>query len=189
VPRPTSASRPVYKAPPDGRLSRAQVEAYVGVLEKLKRDEARTAGGRLASGDPLDLVPPDVAVARSRGLNLAEYAWVKERVLEAEAAMLNEKLLADHLALLERTLADLRARRQAAPDEGSRKLLAEQISNFEAEAGRTRREAREKETDAVRANVKTIEAFRSRLEAAGDVLDHPLPALRRPSPAPAPSPR
>jgi hypothetical protein len=166
------------------------VETYLEVLEKLKRDESRTAGGaRLAPGDPLDLVPPDVAVAKARSLNLSEYAWVKERVLEAEAAMLNERLLADHLSLLERTLADLKARRQAAPDEGSRKLLAEQIANFEAEAARTRREARDRETEAVRANMKTIEAFRARLEAAGDVLDHPLPALRRPSPAPVPAPR
>jgi hypothetical protein len=187
---PTPAPRPVYKAPSDGRVSKAQVEAYLGVLEKLKRDESRTAAGaRLAPGDPLDLVPPDIAAAKARGLNPAEYVWVKERVLEAEAAMLNEKLLADQLALLERTLGDLRARRQAAPDEGSKKLLAEQVTNFEAEAARTRREAREKEPDAVRANMKTIEAFRARLEAAGDVLDHPLPVLRRPSPAPAPAGR
>jgi len=161
------------------------VEAYLGVLEKMKHDESRTAGGgHLAPGDPLDLVPPDVAVAKARGLNPAEYAWVKERVLEAEGEILNETLLADHLSLLERTLADLKARRQAAPDEGSRKLLAEQIANFEAEAVRTRREAREKEAEAVRANVKAIEAYRARLEAAGDVLDHPLPALRRSPPAP-----
>jgi hypothetical protein len=170
-------------------VTKAQVEAYLGVLEKLKRDEARTAGGRLASGDPLDLVPPDVAVAKAQGLNPAEYAWVKERVLEAEAAILNETLLADDLALLERTLADLAARRRAAPDEGSKKLLGEQIANFEAETVRTRREAREKEDDAVRANMKTIEAFRPRLEAAGDVLDHPLPALRPPSLAPTRAPR
>jgi len=186
--RTTPEARPVYKAPADGKLTRPQVEAYVAVLERVKRDEARTgASGPLAPGDPLDLVPPDLATAKARGLNVAEYAWVKERVLEAEAAMLNEKLLASHLGLLEKTLADLKARRAAAPDEGTRRLLAEQVAGFEAEAARTRRESREREPEAVRANMKAIEPFRARLEAAGDVLDHPLPVARRPSPAPATS--
>ena len=85
--------------------------------------------------------------------------------------------------MLERTLADLRARRADAADEGSRKLLAEQIANFEAEAERVRRESREKEPDSVRANMKTLEPFRARLAAAHEALDRPLlpPAVKEPS--------
>ena len=190
TPRPAEPARTVYRPPGDGRLSKAQVEAYLGVLEKLKLDRGRKPpGSLLAPGDPLDLEAPDVVVARGRGLNVSEYLWVRERVLEAEAAALSEHLMTAHLAMLERTLAELKTRRAAAPDEGSRRLLAEQVANFEAEANRTRRESREKEPESVRANLKTIEPFLARLEAAGDVLDQPLPraapAPRSPSAGPA----
>jgi hypothetical protein len=165
------------------------VEAYLGVLEKVKADGGRKPpGGVLIPGDPLNMESPDVVVARAGGWNAAEYFWVRERVLEAEAAGLGDRLMASHLAMLERTLAELRTRRASAPDEGSKKLLGEQIANFEAEANRTRRESRERDPDLVRANLKTIEPWLSRLEAAGDVLDQPLPRgaapLRSPSPAP-----
>jgi hypothetical protein len=166
-------------------VTKAQVEAYLGVLEALRLERSRKAAGSpTAPGDPLELESPDVAVARGRGLNVSEYLWARERVLEAEAAALTGRLMAAHLEMLERTLSELRTRRSTAPDEGSRKLLGEQIANFEAEANRTRRESREKEPDSVRANLKTIEPFLPRLEAAGDVLDQPVPEV----PAPARSP-
>lgn len=166
-------------------MTKAQVEAYLGVLEALRLERSRKAAGSPAApGDPLELESPDVAIARGRGLNVSEYLWVRERVLEAEAAALTGRLMVAHLEMLERTLSELRTRRSTAPDEGSRKLLGEQIANFEAEANRTRRESREKEPDSVRANLKTIEPFLPRLEAVGDVLDQPVPEV----PAPARSP-
>jgi hypothetical protein len=191
-PRPTEAPRATYKPPVDGRLTKAQIDAYLGVLDRLKLDRSRRpASSLIAPFDPLDLDSPDVVAARARGLNTAEYVWVRERVLEAEAADLGERLTASHLAMLERALAELKVRRAAAPDEGSKKLLSEQIANFEVEAARTRREARQKEPDSVRANMKSIEPYRARLEAAGDVLDLPVPRAaapaRTPSPAPSPS--
>lgn len=185
--RPEEPSRATYRPPADGRLTREQVEAFLGVLEKLKHDRSRKHDeSLLAPGDPLDLESPDVAVARGRGLNVSEYLWVRERVLEAEAAALSERLMAAHLAMLERTLSELETRRAAAPDEGSRKLIGEQIANFQAEVNRTRREAREKESESVRANLKTIEPYLSRLDAAGDVLDQPVPRAPAP-PRSAPS--
>ncbi len=128
-------------------------------------------------------MPADVAAARARGLNTEEFLWVKERVLEAEAAAMTARLNASVLAMLDRTLADLRARKADAADEGSRKLVAEQMANFEAEAERVRRESREKEPDSVRANVKTLEPFRARLAAAHEALDRPLlpSAVKEPS--------
>ena len=188
APRAAEPPRASYRPPSDGRLTRAQVEAILGVLEKVKLDRSRGAEGSLiAPGDPLDLESPDVVVARGRGLNVSEYLWVRERVLEAEAAALSERLMSSHLAMLERTLKELQTRRAAAPDEGSRKLIAEQIASFEAEVNRTRRESREKEPESVRANLKTIEPFLARLDAAGGVLDQPVPrgpvAARTPSPS------
>ena len=99
---------------------------------------------------------------------------MKERVLEAEAAAMTARLNTSVLAMLDKTLADLKARRADAADEGSRKLIAEQIANFEAEAERVRRESREKEPDSIRANMKTLEPFRARLAAAHEALDRPL---------------
>ncbi len=159
VPTPAHATdilHETYRPPADGRLTPRQVELYLAVLERL-----RLRG----PGTQVRLIPEDVVAARDTGFNVEEYLWVKERVLEAEAASLAAAQNARVLAMLERTLSDLKARRVSAADEGSKKLLSEQISAFEADAERTRREAREREPDAVRANMKTLEPFRARLAA------------------------
>ncbi len=184
LPRP-GASRDVYRPPADGRVTPQQVETYLGVVDRMRLD--RKAGKTPASTDPLTSVPADVAAARARGVNTEEFLWVKERVLEAEAAAMTARLNASVLAMLDRTLGDLRARRADAADEGSRKLVAEQIANFEAEAERVRRESREKEPDSVRANMKTLEPFRGRLAAADEAMDRPLlPSAAKEPPRPAP---
>lgn len=172
---PTSApltraeTRDVYRPPADGRVTSAQVETYLSILDRVRLD---LRGARpTPAGDPLTTVPADVAAARARGVNVEEFLWVKERVLEADAAAMTVRLNAAALALLERTLADLRARRSDAADEGSRKLLAEQTSQFEAEAERVRRESKLREPDSVRANMKTLEPFRARLAAAQEAVE------------------
>jgi hypothetical protein len=182
------ASRDVYRPPADGRLTPAQVETYLGVLDRVRLD--RKAGKTPPPSDPLTSVPSDLAAARVRGVNTEEFLWVKERVLEAEAAAMTARLNASVLAMLEKTLVDLRARKSDAADEGSRKLIAEQIANFEAEAERVRRESREKEPESVRGNVKTLEPFHARLAAAHEALDRPiLPAAAKEQPrTPAPKP-
>jgi hypothetical protein len=183
-PRP-GVSRDVYRPPADGRVTPKQVETYLGVLDRVRLD--RKAGKAPPPSDPLASEPADLTVARARGVNTEEYLWVKERVLEAEAAAMTVRLNASALAMLDKTLADLRARKADAADEGSRKLVSEQIANFEAEAERVRRESREKEPDSVRANMKTLEPFRARLTAAHEALDRPLlpAAAKEPSRAPA----
>ncbi len=164
--------RDVYRPPADGRVTAAQVEMFLSVLDRVRLDlkgEKPTP-----AGDPLSTVSADVAAARARGVNVEEFLWVKERVLEAEAATMTVRLNASALAMLEKTLADLKARRADAADEGSRKLLAEQTAQFEAEAERVRRESKVRESDAVRSNMKTLEPYRSRLAAAQDALEKPL---------------
>jgi hypothetical protein len=174
------ASRDVYRPPADGRVTPQQVEIYLGVLDRLRLD--RKEGKTPPPSDPLTSVPADLAAARVRGVNTEEFLWVKERVLEAEGAAMTAHLNASVLAMLDRTLADLKARRADAADEGSRKLVGEQIANFEAEAERVRRESREKEPDSIRANMKTLEPFRARLTAAHEALDRPLlPPAKEPT--------
>ncbi|MGZ5427446.1 MAG: hypothetical protein ACXWFS_00405 [Thermoanaerobaculia bacterium] len=168
---PSRAAEPrdVYRPPADGRVTAAQVEMFLSVLDRVRLDlrGARPTPG----GDPLSSFSADVAAARARGVNVEEFLWVKERVLEAEAATMTARLNASALTLLEKTLADLKARRTDAADEGSRKLLAEQTAQFEAEAERVRRESKVRESDAIRSNMKTLEPYRARLAAAQDALE------------------
>jgi hypothetical protein len=168
-----SAAAEAWRPPAEGRLAPRQIELYIQVLDRLR--SARTAQRRPTPetapslGESLESTP-DVGVGRSVFGSTEEYLWVKERILEAEGAQLAARLSADELALLARTLADLRARREKAADEGSRRLLSEQIANFEAEAQRTGREAKEREPEAVRANMRLLESYRSRLSALEEEL-------------------
>ena len=167
-----AGTRDVYRPPLDGKVTPAQVEMYLSVLDRIHLDQR---GARpTPSGDPLSTVPADVAAARARGINVEEFLWVKERVLEAEAAMMTARLNAAALAMLDKTLADLKDRRADAADEGSRKLLAEQTAQFEAEAERVRRESKVREPDVVRTNVRTLEPYRARLTTAQDAVEKPL---------------
>jgi hypothetical protein len=167
-----AVTRDVYRPPADGKVTPAQVDAFLSVLDRVRLDQR---GARpTPAADPLSSVPADVAAARARGLNVEEFLWVKERVLEAEAATMTARLNAAALAMLEKTLADLKERRADAADEGSRKLLDEQTAQFEAEAERVRRESKAREPDVVRANVRTLEPYRTRLAAAQDAVDKPL---------------
>ncbi|MEO8054370.1 MAG: hypothetical protein ABI768_04410 [Acidobacteriota bacterium] len=186
LPRP-GVSRDVYRPPADGHVTPRQVETYLGVLDRVRLDRK---AGKAPPSDPLASEPADLTVARARSVNTEEYLWVKERVLEGEAAAMTVRLNASAVAMLDKTLAELRARKADAADEGSRKLVTEQIANFEAEAERVRRESREKEPDSVRANMKTLEPFRARLAAAHEALDRPLlpAAPKEPSKVPAAKP-
>jgi hypothetical protein len=166
------ARREAYRPPADGKLTDKQVERYLSVLEKVRA--ARRAGGAPAaapSGDALDMVSADVAAARAQNQNAEEYLWVKERILEAEAAIMAARLNTNVGAMVDRTLADLKAKRADAADEASRKLLSEQIASFEAEAERLKKESREREPESIRANIKTIEPFREKLAGADEILE------------------
>ena len=112
----------------------------------------------------------EMKAARDLSVPVDEHLWVRERVLEAEAAALTAKLNEDVLALLDRTLASLRARRDEAPDEASRQILDEQIASFGAEAARVRREAEEKEPPAIRANLRVTAPYRARISAIADEM-------------------
>jgi len=180
-----------WRPPPDGRLATRQVDLYLKALEKLRaaRGQNKSVPDTAPSlGESLESTP-DVAVGRAVFGTAEEYLWTKERILEAEGAQLAARLSTDELALLSRTLADLKARREKAPDEGSRKLLTEQISNFEAEAERTSAESKEREPESVRANVRLLEPYRGRVAALEEEVRRVGPAAaalasRTPSPAP-----
>jgi len=172
-----------FLPPPDGLLRQGQVERYIVVLAaaaRASRPAAAPGAGQEASAlvDEDPLVAPDLAAARLSGFPEEEFLWIRERVLESEASAMNAKLNADVLAMLDQTLADLRARRATAADPPSRQLVDEQIAGFEAERARVRTEAAEPEPLQVRNNLRILEPYRSRISLLQAEIDHSLSALR-----------
>ena len=188
--RPALTEKEGYRPPADAILTAAQVDAFLKVRAATARSysspggPAPLEGEEGISGATLALAA-EMRAARQLSVPPEEYLWIRERILEAEAAAVTAKLNADVLALLEKTLASLKSRRAAAPDEESRKLLEEQIATFEAENVRVRREAGEKEPEAIRANLKVLGPYRQKISAISDELAQ----LRAAAPAtPAPEP-
>jgi uncharacterized protein YicC (UPF0701 family) len=173
--RPALTEREAYRPPADAILTVAQVEAFLKVREATIRSYSSPAARAPLEGEEgisrATLArASEMRAARLLAVPPEEYLWVRERILEAEAAASTAKLNADVLALLEKTLASLRSRRPSAPDEASRQLLDEQIASFEAEAVRVRREAGEKEPEAIRANLRVLGPYRQKISAIADEL-------------------
>jgi len=169
------ATREGYRPPPDGVLTAAQVEAFLRIRQETLRTRSSAGSSAPLEGEEgisgaADARAGEMRAARALSVPVEEYLWVRERILEAEAASLTARLNADVLALLGRTIESLRERRATAPDDASRQLLDEQVASFEAEAVRVRREAGEKEPESVRANLAVLGPYRSRLSAISDEL-------------------
>ena len=187
--RPALTEREAYRPPADAILTAAQIEAFLKVREATVRSASSPGGRTPLEGEEgisgaTQARASEMRAARQLAVPPEEYLWVCERILEAEAAALTAKLNADVLALLEKTLASLRNRRPSAPDEASSQLLDEQIASFEAEAVRVRREAGEKEPEAIRANLKVLGPYRQKISAISDELAE----LRAAAAATPPSP-
>ncbi len=187
-----------YRPPPDGLLKREQIETYLKVLETAARSagaasrapgRAESSSGSSALVDEDPVVAPDVVAARALHLNEEEFLWVRERVLEAEAAATAAKLNGDVLTMLERTISDLRARRAGASEQASRQLIDEQISSFEAERERVRLESNEPEPEQIRGNLKALEPHRSRIATLEAAIDRSASATRTQRKGVSPPPR
>ncbi len=186
--RPALTEREAYRPPADSILTVSQVDAFLKVRDATIRSYSSPGGRAPLEGEEgissATLArAAEMRAARQLAVPPEEYLGVRERILEAEAAAITAKLNADVLALLEKTLASLRSRRPAAPDEASRQLLDGQIASFEAEAVRVRREAGEKEPEAVRANLKLLGPFRQRISATSDELAELAAAAALPTPS------
>lgn len=176
-----------YQPPKDGRVTQRQLDQYVAVRDRIRiaLRQAPPPGGRK---NELDTAALESRAAAEAAVPLEEYLWVREKILEADAAAAAAKQNADLIAMLDKTVGELKDRKAKASDEGSLKLIAEQLSSFEDELGRIRREAREREPEAVRANLRLLEGSRGRIAPLQDEIDR-LRAERvtpRPSPAAAP---
>lgn len=164
-----------------------QLDQYIAVRDRI-RIALRQAPPPGERKNELDTVVLESRAADDARVPLEEYLWVREKVLEADAATASMKQNADLIAMLEKTVGELKERKAKAADEGSVKLIAEQLASFEDELSRIRKEARERESEAVRANLKLLEGFRGRIAPLQDEIDRLRAERVGPRPTSTPTP-
>jgi hypothetical protein len=128
------AKAPEYKPPADGRLNRRQVEMYLEV----HRREGEIRDSMRAKGDLANLATADLRAARELGYNPREYAWVRDRVLEAEMLLTTRTLSRQVAESRQALLALLRKQREAVANTGDAGRKAEidhQIRELETPSG------------------------------------------------------
>jgi hypothetical protein len=125
------AKAPEYKPPADGRLDRRQVEMYLEVHQR----EGKIRDSMRAKGDLANLATADLRAARELGYNPREYAWVRDRALEAEMLRATRTLSRQVAESRQALLVLLRKQREAAADAGRKAEIDHQIHELETPAG------------------------------------------------------
>jgi hypothetical protein len=144
----SEAAAATYVPPADGRLSAAQMQLYVDVRERESR--IREAGAPAAA---------DLRAAQELRVNPREYTWVRERVLEAEAAATTQALVQKVVAGREQLLAHMRRAAAAETDPVRRAVAEREIEDFR----RGLQESAPVLPPAVRANMALLARFRQPL--------------------------
>ena len=143
-----------YTPPADGRLTDGQVRMYLLVREResrIREAAALEAQGRRAAAD--------LRAAQEAKVNPKEYAWVRERVLEAEAAATTQALYQRMAAGREQLLARMRRDRDALTDPARRAAAEREIDDWK----RGLQAAEPPVAPAVRANVALLARYREPL--------------------------
>jgi hypothetical protein len=125
------AKAPEYEPPADGRLNRRQIGMYLEV----HRREVKIRDDMRAKGDLAHLATADLRAARELGYNPREYAWVRDRVLEAEMLQTTRSLSRQVAESRQALLALLRKQREAASDAGRKAEIDHQIRELETPSG------------------------------------------------------
>ena len=119
------ARAPAYKPPADGRLTRRQAEMYLAVQ---RREQALRRGGA-------DRTTAGLRAAHELGYNPKEYAWVRDRISDAEMLQTTEGLRRQVAEARQEILARLRRQRQDAKSAGERAEIDQRIRELEAPSG------------------------------------------------------
>ena len=116
-----------YAVPADGRLVDGQVRMYLRERECRIREAAalEAQGSRAAAGGAADL-----RAAQEVKVNPREYAWVRERVVEAEAAATTQALYQKMAAGREQLLARMRRDRDALTDPAQRAAAEREVEDW-----------------------------------------------------------
>ncbi|HTQ78600.1 MAG TPA: hypothetical protein VMM92_01295 [Thermoanaerobaculia bacterium] len=146
-----TASRPAASQPAAAGSAKPAKDDLFAAFRNL-----RSASSTGNAGDTGDL---ELRAANELKLNLKEFAWVRERVLEARMAAATLQLERRLSTGREQYLALLERQRQSAQDEVQRADLAEQIADFRR---RTRR-AVPRVTEPVQKNIELLTRYEDRL--------------------------
>ncbi len=118
-----------YTVPADGRLTDGQIRMYLQVRERechIREAAALEAQGRRAAAAGA----ADLRAAQEVKVNPREYAWVRERVVEAEAAATTQALYQKMAAGREQLLARMRRDRDALTDPAQREAAEREIEDW-----------------------------------------------------------
>jgi hypothetical protein len=122
------AKAPDYKPSADGRLTRRQIAMYLEV--RRREQEIRKTGAEGATAG--------LRAARELGYNPKEYAWVRDRVQDAEMLQTTQALSRQVAAARQAILARLRQQRETAKSAGERAEIDRQIRELETPSGADR---------------------------------------------------
>jgi len=179
-----------YTPPADGRLTAGQVRMYLQVRERecrIREAAALEAPGRRAAASGADRAEPplaaaaDLRAAQEIKVNPKEYAWVRESVVEAEAAATTQALYQKMAAGREQLLARMRRERDALTDPERQAAAEREIEDWK----RGLQAAEPPVAPAVRANVALLARYReplARLRALEERVLAAAAGLEAPAP-------
>jgi len=160
-----------YTVPADGRLTDGQVRMYLQVRERECRIREAAAleaqGSRAAAGGAADL-----RAAQEIKVNPREYAWVRERVVEAEAAATTQALYQKMAAGREQLLARMRRDRDALTDPAQRATAEREVEDWK----RGLQAPEPPVAPAVRANIALLGRYREPLARLRSIEERALAA-------------
>jgi hypothetical protein len=195
------AKAPEYHPPADGRLTEAQVKMYLDVRQREQQIREAAFKKRQETGetppadsgqdepayvevlqtvgdqpDVADIATADLRAAQELGINPKEYAWVKERVLEArmqETALALSQQIAESR---QQVLSQLDKSRQETTDLVRKAQIERQIEDFNNNLQATSVTA----ADPVRqANAALLAKYKddlARLQTTDERISHQLPS-------------
>jgi hypothetical protein len=185
VVREAAAAR--YAPPADGRLSDAQVRMYLLVRERESRireaaiaEAQRPRDAAAGAVGAAALAAADLRAAQELKANPKEYAWVRERVLEAEAAATSQALYQKMAAGREQLLARMRRERDALTDPAQRAAAERNLEDWR----RGLQAAEPPMTPAVRVNVALLARYRGPLARLRTLEERALAATAGLEPPP-----
>lgn len=199
------AKAPEYHPPADGRLTEAQVKMYLDVRQReqqireaafKKRQEIRPKTAETPPADSgedqpayvevlqtvgdqpdiADIATADLRAAQELGVNPKEYAWIKERVLEArmqETALALSQQIAESR---QQVLSQLDKSRQETTDPVRKAQIERQIEDFNNNLQATSVTAADPVRQANAALLAQYKDALSRLQATDQRISHQLPS-------------
>lgn len=146
-------SKDDYTAPPDGRLTEAQVQLYLKVREHEKKivqvakadlkqhsEQAEKKGnnsiggfmeGMKALGSAADVLTADIRAAKDLGFNTQEYLWIKQQILAASTAQMAEQFSSAMAQNFDKAYAEAKKAHDDAQDEPTKKMYADVLAGYE----------------------------------------------------------